>query len=352
MTDPATYAGVAALLAVVALAATHHPGDQGDSRRSDRGAALRVTRGFSPDGRVSLPSSVAPASARSCSKGSTAPTRPADSPAPPSPCRAPAGACQGATACAAARERFEPASARAGTAGHAFQKSGCRYGSSRLKPGDRLDVHRHVRAELAEAGEERALIDCALAHRGPRDACAVLGHPHGRVAEARGERVGLGQRLEARDRVLERPQRVAGIEVRRRRSRCPPSSTSRASSVECMSPAWFSTAIFTPASAACDAARPADLHHLLDVPVDAAVASAGLPTCRAPREAPANPTARATRIPSARCSSAVPQFGLNAFEVGQMLQVPTCSCTRRAAGVLAQRLQRRLARAIRRRRGR
>ena len=33
--------------------------------------------------------------------------------------------------------------------------------------------------------------------------------------------------------------------------------------------------------------------------------------------------ARATRIPSARCSSAVPHLALKAFDVGQMLHVPT-----------------------------
>jgi hypothetical protein len=44
-----------------------------------------------------------------------------------------------------------------------------------------------------------------------------------------------------------------------------------------------------------------------------------------------DPTARATRMPSARCSSAVPRFGLNAFEVGQMLHVPTWIWSRRSA---------------------
>ena len=44
-----------------------------------------------------------------------------------------------------------------------------------------------------------------------------------------------------------------------------------------------------------------------------------------------DPSARATRMPSARCSSAEPHLGLKAFDVGQMLQVPTWICSRRAA---------------------
>ena len=39
------------------------------------------------------------------------------------------------------------------------------------------------------------------------------------------------------------------------------------------------------------------------------------------------PSALAARMASARCSSAVPRFGLKAFEVGHTLHVP--SCTRR-----------------------
>ena len=37
------------------------------------------------------------------------------------------------------------------------------------------------------------------------------------------------------------------------------------------------------------------------------------------------PSALAARMPSARCSSAVPRFGLKAFEVGQTLHVPSCT---------------------------
>ena len=106
----------------------------------------------------------------------------------------------------------------------------------------------------------------------------------------------------------------------------PARSTSDLSSAACMSPAWFSTAIFTPASRACGftARSTVTVSAIRAAMPPGERRSSWLP--RITRNA-REPRALAMRMPVARCSAGVPNSGLNVFEVGQMLHEPSSSVT-------------------------
>ena len=203
--------------------------------------------------------------------------------------------------------------------GHGFQNSGVEKRNGRTRPemvsmntgtplqrSAKMSVHRRSRRRLRPSRST-----------GPRRPPAS---PDCRVANAGADDVGR-ERLEARNRIFQRPRRIARIEVDADESG-PAASTSPASSHACMSPAWFSIAILTPLLSRLVAHGLADLDRVLDVRLDAAVRE---PSSKRPRTAAddGEPSVRAMRMPSRSCSTAVPAFASNAPEVGQMLNMPT-----------------------------
>ena len=97
-----------------------------------------------------------------------------------------------------------------------------------------------------------------------------------------------------------------------------------------MSPAWFSTAIFTPLSIALVrwdfSTSTVSAIRALMPPSESL--SSRLP--RITRKA-GEPSAFAIRMPSARCSSAQPQSCLNVLDDGQMLHEPNAMAMPRSA---------------------
>ena len=143
------------------------------------------------------------------------------------------------------------------------------------------------------------------------------------------------ERLEAGDRILERPRRVAGIDV----------------DADVVGPGRFDQAGQLPrlhvAGVVLDrdldpgrlrlvAHRLADLDGVPDVRLDAAVRAAILVAAEERSESPATRRSSRSGCRPCSCSTAVPAFASKAPDVGQMLNMPTYTAGRAFVGLRPQ----------------